>query len=539
MTRALRARSVQKREPGLLGLPSVTDVPLIGPILSPIVSGNGHGHSNPPPAPAPAPAPSNNPSTPTTQPPPSFTGNGGNPKKGGGNGWNSGNGKSVSVRVNGLNKNVFLLGGNDPGSPPQGTLPSPGPSTPTDPSNLPASFPGSSESPGVVNGVAQPGSSPNSVPNGSQPGSQTVQGGNTQPGLPGDLSTSNSPAASSVVGTPLGSSLTSGDANGSSSAAGGGGNVDTDPIVANAPAATNSSHLSSAAVGGIIAIILLISIILGLIFVRRRYKRRQEERRVTWIQGVSGDGSPLMTERMSVRSSWGTPVERGSWDRLSGLDVFAHNIQQTSGPVLPMPVHSPIDIRSNSPEDPFADTPTSPQPLKRMSSLPIRISLISSGSQDPFDDMYQPRTQGIEPTQLSIPVGAIYQPGLSTPVASQAHFPIPPETPTSAYTIYAIGSPTEMEPASHLKTPAISISFPDSPVSPTFAAYGTSSYPRRASVKQKFQPSNERKDEVLVEEGDAVSVVSIYADGWAFVQREKDQERGLVPLNYLEMDNKC
>lgn len=312
--------------------------------------------------------------------------------------------------------------------------------------------------------------------------------------------------------------------------------------------------MSSGAIAGIVATVLIVCAAFVFVVLRKRHKRRKDERRVEWINGYVSNDSPDMVQRNSMRSSWGTPVEHrfsitnpfrwSTGDSPAGSEEgvfhdagspYMYDHSSTGAPVLPMPVHSPTDERSRSPEDPFSDIATAPQPLKRMSSLPIRISLISNGSdaRDPFDDVHEYRTDDHE----SVPESAIssatfgHGSGLGSANGTQAHFPMPPPTAGSASTVFAIGSPTE------LLTPGILISFPDSPISPTFAASGTSSYPRRASVKQRFQPSQERRDEVGLERGDQVSVVSIYEDGWAFIQREKNNERGLVPLTCLEIDN--
>jgi Variant SH3 domain len=169
-----------------------------------------------------------------------------------------------------------------------------------------------------------------------------------------------------------------------------------------------------------------------------------------------------------------------------------------------------------------------------MSSLPIRISLLSTGSgnRDPFDDIngYKADEHASDSEISSATFG--HRADANNGIGAEANFPLPPTSAGSTPTVYAIGSPADL-----LQPPGILISFPDSPVSPTFAASGTSSYPRRASVKQPFQPSHERGDEVPLVKDDLVSVISVYEDGWAFVQNEKSNARGLAPLNCLEIDN--
>jgi len=287
---------------------------------------------------------------------------------------------------------------------------------------------------------------------------------------------------------------------------------------------------------------------------RQRYIKRRKERQVRWLSGtISQTGEPEMGQRISVRSSWGTPIERPISDGTRWLTPFSSDDQNhidtdhdiTPGlpittsdamaPVLPMPAISPV--RSRSPEDPFADIPAPPRPLKSLASLPIRISLISTGSetqsQDPFDDSNArtPPADGASQEFKHISAATFgHGKGFHLVNNSQANFPMPPSTAASTQTTFVVGNPNE-----HLQTPTMP-TFPDSPVSPSFASFnGPTSFPRRASVKYGFQPSQERRDEVHLEKGDAVSIVSVYEDGWAFIQREKNSERGLVPLNCLDI----
>jgi hypothetical protein len=310
-------------------------------------------------------------------------------------------------------------------------------------------------------------------------------------------------------------------------------------------------------------------VVIGLVFVfflRKRHMQRRHERRVTWMNGTI-DPPDMVQQRGSVRSSWGTPVERrvsevAPWvspppsTEGHGEDPFsaANFVVPASAPVLPMPVVSVT--RAHSPEDPFTDAQAVPKlrPLKRLSSLPIRISLLSSGSRspslDPFDDVndilagISGRTAdaagtGGESDKKSGRVSAATfgHNTSSHPVASsRANFPLPPSssiTPTPTQTVFALSHSPSPD---HLQTPVMPSMFPDSPVSPTFGSDGTVANYRRASVKSGFQPSAERRDELRLEAGDRVNVVSVYEDGWAFVHRERNNERGLVPLTCLQLD---
>ncbi|KAF8521050.1 hypothetical protein JB92DRAFT_1850134 [Gautieria morchelliformis] len=341
----------------------------------------------------------------------------------------------------------------------------------------------------------------------------------------------------------LGSPNAPGGGNGSTSGSGSPGNN-------HASSSASHSHLSSAAIGGIVAAVVIIGGLLVFIL-RQRHKRRKAERQVKWINGyVTGQTADMRVT--SMRSSWGTPIEHRFSDpfRWSAPHVvntqesaydnaespYPHAPSHSGAPVLPMPVHSPVEDRSYSPENPFADGNASRQPIKPLSSLPLRISLLSTGSDtpDPFDDAHGHIVEDhnseshISSATFGHGSGLNRDPTLRT----QANFPMPPPTAGSSSTGFAIGSPDDL-----LQLPGILISFPDSPVSPTFAATGTASYPRRASVKLGFHPSQERRDEVQLQQGDQVSVVSVYEDGWAFIQNEKNNDRGLVPLNCLELDN--
>ncbi|KAF8588969.1 hypothetical protein K439DRAFT_1613170 [Ramaria rubella] len=310
------------------------------------------------------------------------------------------------------------------------------------------------------------------------------------------------------------------------------------------------SHISAGALGGIIAVVVIGCLSLAFLVLRKRYQRRKAERQVEWLSGFVSD--PDMQQRVrSMRSSWGTPVNHGSvpfrnstgsselsgeWEIASNTVSYDFGRSDSGAPVLPMPVHSPAGDRSFSQEDPFSDFSPSPQPLRTMESLPIRFSLISSGSLegDPFDDAHA-YTDSSHNHDSKSPVSAMTFGHNASPIMSasgtQGHFPMPPTTPVSSSSLLDANSPTG------LQAPRMQITFPDSPVSPVFAASGSSSYPRRAYVKIQFQPSQERSDEIRLNLGDHVTVISVYEDGWGFVQQMENHDRGLVPLMCLEIDN--
>jgi len=367
-----------------------------------------------------------------------------------------------------------------------------------------------------------------------------------------------SPVATNVSGvpiTPAGSQGSSGPSHaivGGSSGTGPSGGSDGNPGTDgnSTPSSGSHSHLTAGAIGGIVAVVVIVCTVLAFVILRNRYKRRKDDRRVEWINGYisDGKGSDMLQRADSKRSSWGTPIEhrisnpfrRSLTDSPTDFEEgFFHDTssptrssspyqytRDSAAPVLPMPVHSPTEDRSRSPEDPFSDVMATAQPIRRMSSLPIRVSLISSqsGGPDPFDDVHEYSVEDHD----SIPDTAVSSATFGR--GFKAHFPMPPPTAASSATVFTTQRDT-------LQTPGICITFPDSPISPTFAAAGTSSYPRRASVTRSFLPSQERRDEVQLDLGDLVTVVSVYEDGWAFIQREKNNERGLVPFTCLEMDN--
>lgn len=319
------------------------------------------------------------------------------------------------------------------------------------------------------------------------------------------------------------------------------------PIATNNPTSSGAtgskSNVGGVAAGIVVSLVALALIACILFFLRRRHQRKQAERRVTWISGFVDGQEPDMVERSSIRSSWGTPIERlTSWARTSNEDPFAFDASQNALPVLPQPVHSPPDVRRphsaspEVPENPFSDVPGNAQDSLHLpqvpSTLPIRLSLISAGScQDPFDDANR-TVEPIGNSNNGRTTSEQYAPGHGP---TQANFPMPPSTPASVKSGIAIGSPSDLGHRKELLAPSITFSFPDSPISPTFASPDTASYLHRVSVKHDFRASQARSDEVHLEKGEEVNVVSVYEDGWAFVQREKDNERGLVPLNCLDL----
>ncbi|GJJ13346.1 hypothetical protein Clacol_007598 [Clathrus columnatus] len=392
----------------------------------------------------------------------------------------------------------------------------------------------------------------------------------------GNNNNNNSPSktsqSQSSTGSKSGSSSSTNDDNPSFGSNNGIPNLSGDPtgstfssdLPASTFAVTSKSHDVGGIAAGVTVTLAAVSLIAFIIFfLRRRHQRKKAERRVTWISGfVEGPEPADMVERSSIRSSWGTPIERpSSWRRFSRGDPFAHTTTSESlPPVLPLPVHSPLAIErpggTLSPElseNPFSDDveatiQETPQPLQSMSTLPIRFSLISAGSanQDPFDDMHrtvEPAKDNSSSENMKLATEQ-QQRTITGHGPSQANFPLPPSTPPAASVKsgygygYAVGSVSDLHLSQEfLPTPSISFSFPDSPISPTFASTGTASYPRRASVKYNFRASQARSDEIHLERGEEVNVMSVYEDGWAFVQKEKDNERGLAPLHCLDVSD--
>lgn len=370
--------------------------------------------------------------------------------------------------------------------------------------------------------------------------------GNNNPSKPGQPSTGSSSGNSpSDPSNPFNTV----DGGGSSPLSGSATISTNSPAVTNDPTSSGAtgskSHAGGIAAGITVSLITVALIACILFFLRRRHQRKQADRRVTWITGFVDGQAPDMVERSSIRSSWGTPIERLTWARTPNDDPFVRDFSQNTLPVLPLPVHSPLDVgRPDSaspevPENPFSDVPANAQgslhPCQVPFTLPIRLSLISAGScQDPFDDV----NRTAEPISNSDGGQTTFELNSKTTGhgPSQANFPLPPSTPASVKSGIAIGSPSDLGPHKELlATPSMTFSFPDSPISPTFASPDTASYPHRVSVKHDFRASQARSDEIHLEKGEEVNVVSVYEDGWAFVQKEKDNERGLVPLNCLDL----
>jgi len=322
---------------------------------------------------------------------------------------------------------------------------------------------------------------------------------------------------------------------------GGGQGASTPTFLTSTKNSSKSSGVNVGEIGGIIAAIFVLFIIISFIILRWLAIRRRKEQ-VRWMEVDTGSRDPELGEIFSVRTSWWSTItppgdtdEKWPPPRDQPRTVSPARSTSDVAPVVVIP-----PTRTHSPEDPFSDSAaaTAPEPSQTLLALPLRISLISprSETEDPFDDSnattsatgYIDSLQ--EQQQVSVNRRRINNIGGSR-TSSEANFPIPPSTVPSSQLPPNIGKPgVDL----HIPDSSITQSPLDLPVASTFEIFNHT-YPRQTSAKQTFYPSQEMPDEITLEEGDAVRIVTVYEDGWAFVQKMKGNGRGLVPLICLDV----
>lgn len=514
---------------GLLDLPvSLPSIPLLNPLITPLVGG-----------PKPTPTPGNNKPNPAPtpqhdppQPPPANipdpgngngNGNGNNPGNGGGGGDKTPNSGDGNTGV--PNPNPNSPPNPDPNSPPNpdlNTPPNPNPNTPPNPPT-PTPNPGSPDSgasdpskPSPTSG--SPPSQPSGVPQGGSVHLSEPNPGGTSPGdSPGGPDGSGSVVFTTISGvrtevTQLphpssGDGSTNEDGNGLVNGSGDG-----------SGGGTNSSEGGGLGRGVVAAIVIccLLALALFLFFLRKRVKKRRAAQRTRWLS--SDERGP----RSTIRSSFGD------------LRASTFGIQSDDG----------------NDSGPFSDKMAVPTPTPGDPSDRLMMQATSSGIILPATAMHSTGRRSSRNSQFSI--GSSESSG--TDVSDSQWVEVHPRvgyrdnaSPTDQFYLPSSFSvrpftPTESwifpkPPSSRVASLTINRESEGSLVPDPFAdpipQLPPPGLPPVERVMRTFD--REAADELMVEVGDEVSVLSVFDDGWGRVKvlRRKGSAEGVQGLEGL------
>ncbi len=526
---------LENREPALINLPvSIPDVPLLSPLLTPLIAGENQ-QATATATPTLTSPPSSSPSSDTGDSSESNSGSDDSTSGGSDDGGSGGNSGGSSA---GGGSSANNGSGSIPTTLPSGSSPSSGASSGQSSKSSGSGAASATSSAGGVKSSDLPGggglSSSSSL--GSNGGSGSVASG---------FPTAFGGAVVNVGGAQATPSLDALSGEPSSAPDGTmayGGTNTGDTSDGDSPTSTDGSSPSpntsgALSTGGIVAIVVVLSICLLallLFFVRRRYRSKRSERSQWWFSNMSKDNMQWGTGPGSQTATAGTASVRSSfattYDFASPSASFDHS-------VVPMPPPM-VEVR---------DTHT---PGMTLQKTPILVNIEHTTSNDTGTgrvSVYSQRSMSSDPySQFLVvrePENGKLVPEIATPMS------VRPFTPSESF---AFPQPPPKHALGDLSMNGFNGGTadiqPDSPVNP-FADIPVRPLPTTPVsafeiICRPFSPT--LHDELAVDAGDRVTVLKVFDDGWALVEKAPIEDRsgkgkgkavptqpGLIPIDCL------